>query len=329
LSDLDGRRAALKAAWADVALPDPSQPAQAATVGLGSFWIGRDVNHLLDLAGASRESMVDLGLRYIRRTREDGYHYFIVNRGTEPVDSWITLATTAQSAVILNPMFPDQTGVAAMSHDKSGRPRVYLQLQPGESCFLRTYETRQVGDTPWTYLHAGGDPIPVSGTWKVHFIEGGPVLPGDYQGPALGSWTDLGDTEAKRFAGTGRYTIDFDVAMINDEWILDLGRVCESARVNLNGQDLGTLIAAPFQMRLSKLVRQGHNTLQIDVTNLAANRIADLDRRGVKWKIFRDINIVSPGRYGVFDAGDWPERDSGLMGPVTLTPMAPVTPAAP
>jgi hypothetical protein len=326
LADLDARRAALKAAWAEIAIPDPTKPAQASTIGLGSFWIGTDVNHLLDLAGASRETMVDLGLRFIRRTREGGYYYFIVNRGTEPVDGWVTLATTAQSAVILDPMFPDRTGVAAISHDKAGRPQVYLQLQPSESCFLRTYESRQVTDKPWTYLHTGADPITVSGTWKTHFIEGGPVLPADYASPTLGSWTDLGDTEAKRFAGTGRYTIDFDVAMNNDEWVLDLGKVCESARVRLNGQDLGTLISAPFQIHLSKLLRQGHNTLEIDVTNLATNRIADLDRRGVKWKIFRDINIVSPGPYSAFDASKWPQRDSGLIGPVTLTPMVPVAP---
>jgi hypothetical protein len=60
--------------------------------------------------------------------------------------------------------------------------------------------------------------------------------------------------------------------------------------------------------------------LEIEVTNLAANRIADLDRRKVNWKYFYDINMASK-RYRSLDASDWPPRDSGLLGPVVLQPM--------
>ena len=44
----------------------------------------------------------------------------------------------------------------------------------------------------------------------------------------------------------------------------------------------------------------------------------DLDRRGVKWKTFRDINFVDLN-YHPFDASRWPLTASGLLGPVTLT----------
>jgi hypothetical protein len=56
------------------------------------------------------------------------------------------------------------------------------------------------------------------------------------------------------------------------------------------------------------------------VTNLSANRIRDLDRRGVTWKVFHDINFVNID-YQPFDASGWPVRDSGLLSPVTLTPV--------
>ena len=61
--------------------------------------------------------------------------------------------------------------------------------------------------------------------------------------------------------------------------------------------------------------------LEVDVTNLAANRIADMDRRKVKWKYFYDANVAPLGGRGVLDASHWPLRDSGLLGPVTLQPM--------
>jgi hypothetical protein len=58
----------------------------------------------------------------------------------------------------------------------------------------------------------------------------------------------------------------------------------------------------------------------VEVTNLAANRIADMDRRHVDWKIFYNANVrITAGK--PFDASDWPLRDSGLVGPVHLLPL--------
>ena len=62
------------------------------------------------------------------------------------------------------------------------------------------------------------------------------------------------------------------------------------------------------------------NVLEIDVTNVAANRIRDMDRRGVQWKIMREINFVNI-RYQPFDASGWPLEPSGLLGPIQLVPM--------
>jgi hypothetical protein len=62
------------------------------------------------------------------------------------------------------------------------------------------------------------------------------------------------------------------------------------------------------------------NQLEVEVTSVSANRIRDLDRRGVKWKNFRDINFVNLD-YKPFTAANWPLADCGLLGPVTLTPL--------
>ncbi len=83
--------------------------------------------------------------------------------------------------------------------------------------------------------------------------------------------------------------------------------------MRLNGQDLGTSFALPFAQDVANLKPAG-NVLVVEVTNLSANRIRDLDRRGVKWKTFHDINFVNI-QYKPFDASDWPLSDSGLLGP--------------
>ena len=79
------------------------------------------------------------------------------------------------------------------------------------------------------------------------------------------------------------------------------------------------MITPPFQAVTGPLKPKG-NLLEVEVTNVSANRIRDLDRRGVKWKTFYDINFVNLD-YKPFDASNWPLTDSGLSGPVTLTPV--------
>ena len=66
---------------------------------------------------------------------------------------------------------------------------------------------------------------------------------------------------------------------------LDLGDVRQSARVKLNGKDYGTLIMPPFRVVVDNL-KPKDNVLEIEVTSVSANRIRDLDRRGVPWKNF-------------------------------------------
>jgi hypothetical protein len=88
--------------------------------------------------------------------------------------------------------------------------------------------------------------------------------------------------------------------------------------VRLNGGEIGTLLARPFRLILpAALLRGTGNVLEIEVTNLMANRLADLDRRRVEWRRFFFVNID----YKPFDASNWEPLPSGLLGPVQLVPL--------
>jgi hypothetical protein len=104
-----------------------------------------------------------------------------------------------------------------------------------------------------------------------------------------------------------------------DGWFVDLGDVRESARVWVNAHPAGVVVAHPFRIDVTDLLQPGENEMAIEVTNLSANRIRDLDQRGVDWKKFHDINLVSH-MYKPFDASSWDLKPSGLLGPVVLTP---------
>ncbi|HAK97322.1 MAG TPA: hypothetical protein DCM87_20615 [Planctomycetes bacterium] len=313
LARLEERRAALRAL---VARCTPPAGQTAAPIGKGRVIAG-DVEAALAAAGIAREELAD-DLVFIRRALLGrDCVYFIANQGAAPVDRFVMLATPAASAVVRD--LRGAFGLAAMRRDDAGRAAFRLQLAPGESRVLTTYASERSVEGPWRYEEPAGAPLALAGTWKVEFVQGGPALPASFQTDALGSWASRGDAEAERFAGTARYTLVFD-APERGAYALDLGTVCHSARVRLNGRGFGTLFAPPFRAMVGDLALRG-NVLEVEVTNLSANRIRDLDRRKVPWKIFHDINFVDLG-YKPFDASAWPLKDSGLLGPVTITKLA-------
>ncbi len=265
---------------------------------------------------AHREALADAGLSFVRRAAAAGAHdYFVTNLTALPFAGWVKLGRPAASVRILDPL-DGQHGLAA-----SGPQGIYLQLAPGESLILRTAAAKLSGPA-WPYRQTAAAPIALTGTWKISFAKGGPELPPALETAALKSWTELGGDEAKRFGGTARYRLEFDAPTAPaDDWLLDLGDVRESARVILNGQPVATAWSLPFRVRLAGwILKPGRNVLELDVTNLAANRIRDMDQRKLPWKIMRDANVVNIN-YNPFDASGWPLTPSGLLGPVTLTPL--------
>jgi hypothetical protein len=317
LGDLDARQAEMKSLVSRVHF-EGGKPNGEARIGKGRFVAGPTISPLLEAIGVRREPIADTGVGFIRRVDGARHDYFLANLTGRALDGWVPLGVKCQSAALLDPLSGD-AGVASIREDNS-TASVYLQLQPGQSIILRAWD-RAVKGPAWHYLQPAGDSVVLNGPWDLSFTDGGPALPGRITLSTLKSWTTLDDPEAQRFAGTGRYHIEFDKpAAVADDWMLDLGDVRESARVTLNGQPVGTLWSLPFRVPIGALLRPGRNVLDIDVTNLAANRIRDLDARGEKWKIFYDANIVSVN-YKPFDASKWPLVDSGLIGPVRLVPM--------
>jgi len=299
--------------------PTPATNLQEIRYGAGRILLG-DAAAALAAAGAAREPMFDQpGLMCLRRAFPEGSYYFVANRSTNnAVDSWVKLGRPARSVVVMDPM-TGRAGTGQVRHRRSNAAEVRLSLAPGQSVLLRCFAQRSVHGPSWREWSPAGQPRPLAGSWEVRFLEGGPTLPAPARLERLASWTTLSDANVQRFAGTARYTLVFDRPSGGAQhWVLDLGDVAQSARVRLNGRSFGTLITPPFRVVLDHLSSRG-NQLEVEVTNVSANRIRDLDRQGVKWKNFNDINFVNLA-YQPFDASNWPITDSGLLGPVTLTP---------
>ncbi len=285
-----------------------------------SVMYGKNMEAMLHAAGVERETMVDHGLSFIRRSHRQGCYYFTANLGPRKVEEWIELGTTVRSAIIFDTMHKKR-GLAPLDSSGDGRTRIYLELDPGRSLVVKTFTNKEPVVRPWKYCGPAVESISIEGPWHVEFIAGGPELPESYNTSSLESWTRRQGSDYKYFSGTARYSTDFHVpadAMVRD-WCLKLGEVHESARVFINGEEAGVVFSPPYKLRAGKYLHPGINHLAIEVTNLSANRIIYLDRHLKKWKKFRDINFVNVN-YLPFYAGLWEPFESGLIGPLLLVP---------
>lgn len=275
----------------------------------------KDLFSDLNNAEVFPETLVETGLKFIRRDNAGQKIYYLVNHTSKAIDQFIPVNSNSENIALIDP----KTNAFGKAETKveNGKTRVRVNIKPGDALFLRTGIDSNTDS--WEYFETAGNSVAVNGEWKISFLKGGPELPESETISELQSWTSLSE-KAEAFSGTAQYEIQFenpDASVKN--WQLHLGDVRESAKVYVNGNYLGTLWSNPFEINIASLT-EGTNTLRIEVTNLSANRIRAKEMRGEEWKNFYEINMVNKD-YQKFDATLWNPMPSGLLGPITLTPL--------
>ena len=266
-------------------------------------------------AAAKPEPMkTECGLKAIRRRNDTGYHYFIANLSPNDIDDCLPLAVNFKDATWFNPLNGDIIP-ASITNDS-----VDIHLRSGESMILQTYdnslEMPKMTNIPKIAYTAS---IPLTSPWTLSFTEESPKVKNTFSLDTLKSWETLDDDSAKVTMGTGIYTthIKLSKADAQKQWQIDLGDVRESARVYINGQFIGCAWCVPFILDCKNTLKRGNNEIRIEVTNLPANRIAYLDRQGVKWRKMEEINVVDIN-YKRTTYENWDPVPSGLNSQVRL-----------
>ncbi|WP_319226916.1 glycosyl hydrolase [Draconibacterium orientale] len=299
----------------------PKENYQSATIGNGKIMVGNDVKILLNATGVYGEELAQQELWYNRVERQEGTCYFISNWTGNEINKWITLQKSGKTAVWFNPM-NNTFGKACTQKNSEGQTQVYLQLKPGETLILQWY-SNQVEAEDYPLWEQADTKKELTGEWEITFEKGGPTLRASLKTKELKSWS-VQSEELQKFSGTASYKTNFKIAESGDNnYLLDLGEVHESAEVWLNEHKIGTLIGPVFQIILPQALLQAQNTLELKVTNLMANRIIDMDKNQVNYKKFYNINFAAHdrenvGTNGTFTAANWEPLPSGLLGPVRL-----------
>ncbi|MES2797923.1 MAG: glycosyl hydrolase [Bacteroidota bacterium] len=264
------------------------------------------------------EMIAENGLSYIRKKTKTGHLYFITNLANSYHSNSISLSSIANSVQLYDPLTNSKKFVTFRKLD-NGKISIPLVLNAGQSVFVETFDKKVEGVKISNPEKVLTNKIEISGNWKIDFLNGMPYLPGSYVAKSLQSWANNSDTARQYFSGTAKYTIDFELpqAALKKAGFIDLGDVRESAKVKLNGVDLGISWCLPFQLNIPQNLLKKSNKLEIEVTNLSANRIRFMDKKGMPWRKFYDINMVDIN-YKSFDASGWQPVDSGILGPVFI-----------
>ena len=266
----------------------------------------------------------ECGLKAIRRSNPTGHHYFMANLSPDDIHTVEPLAVPFKSAYWFNPLNGDITP-AVITNDS-----VEINLRSGESMILQTFTEKRpvVGDLQSPTAKNGDLQSPttipptinISSCWTLSFTEESPKVAKTFQLAKPQTWETLNDDSVRVTMGTGVYTTTFKLTkqqLGDGNWQIDLGDVRESARVYINGQFVGCAWSVPFVLDTRSTLKAGDNELRIEVTNLPANRIADLDRRGVPWRKMEEINVVDIN-YKKTTYDQWSPVPSGLNAPVRL-----------
>jgi len=286
---------------------------------------------ILRSMGLKEDFQAKAPLRFTHRRTNESDIYFVSNPTNQAVETNAFFRALSHQPQLWEPNTGKIRDLPKFSLEKSGT-RLPLSFAPLESYFVifphnaapREAIKRAV-NFPKKKLH-----LTLKGPWDVHFDpkSGGPK---SITFNTLEDWTQHEMRGIQYYSGIATYRKSFEFSRdeknTDKKVFLDLGTVHDIARVHLNGQDLGVVWCAPWQVEITGALKDGHNQLEIEVANRWSNRLLgdqqapDKDTRTLQW----DSGILGgkehkAGRY-TFSTSRGPGElfHSGLLGPVSIS----------
>ncbi len=173
----------------------------------------------------------------------------------------------------------------------------------------------------------------LEGPWELSFTQGWGA-PEKVIFPELISWTDSKIDGVKYYSGIATYekvfTFNEDVPIEGSKIFLDLGDLSKVADVWLNDQHLGISWTKPYRFDITGFLKQGDNSIRVEVGNTWSNRITGDALTGEKYTNTNMKTTIIPAP--TMETGDqtrypWaqvPLIKSGLLGPVTIQLTTPI-----
>jgi hypothetical protein len=253
-------------------------------------------------------------VKYVHRRLPDADVYFLFNESPQAIDLCARFAGrgAAQS-------WDAVTGVRTRiegSSQRDGYAQLSFLIEPFETKTIVLSGNADCAEASTMPIRSIGEVQRLEGEWSFT-LNGRPK-----KGP-LKSWSEYGEPG---YSGTAVYHKEFvlsgPAAEHARDLYLDLGEVKYSAKVRLNGRDLGVRAWRPFRWPVAEAITSGANLLEVEVTNTAANELAGSPQRLKEVESRGWLKNSYSRIYLKFDAEMVP---SGLLGPVRFVQPSPTT----
>ena len=260
----------------------------------------------------------DTFIDFIHRTTPEAEIYFLANRKDRPEKVTATFRVNGKQPELWDAVSGQRRDLPQFTME-NGRTSIPLEFDPNGSMFVvfRKPTTATAGEgSNFLSLETAQT---LEGPWTVQFDK-------DWFYPAtnnvvvfdkLEDWTKRPEDAVKHFSGTAVYKKTFPVSALPSpvsKVFLDLGAVVETAKVTLNGKDLGVVWCDPRRVDITEAIKTGENELEIEVVNKWPNRLIGDAKLPADQRRTR-TNIT---KYNSPKTGEHALQPSGLLGPVRL-----------
>ncbi len=303
--------------------------------GLKQVMKDRGVVPDLQFTGEAGVDVVD----FIHRKEGESDWYFIRNTKDRHISGTVKVRQPDKSVECWDPSSGKMYSLQA-EQLPDGRCEVPLFLEGHGSLFMVFHpyhqspgKTKDAGDLPpeMNPNMVPAETLVLSDSWQVHFPEENAGA-GRIVFDSLVLWNERPEDGIRFFSGIAAYEKEFQWELqapdIGDRLFLEIGEVIETARVILNGKELGILWKPPFRIEVTGELNEGTNRLKVEVANTWANGLAGdarlpLEKRRTRTNVTRlpnawtwPLETIPRTEYGLLG--------SGMAGPVTIKTYKPV-----
>ncbi|MDG1191175.1 MAG: glycosyl hydrolase [Flavobacteriaceae bacterium] len=274
-----------------------------------------DMNKALKLADITPDLKLteETPVLWIHRTLGDKDIYFLSNQSDTKIFFDASFRVEGMSPSLWNPT--NGTSRDLPQYNMDGLyTKVPLQLEPSESVFVVFSKNgeglKYIGIKNYEKLTLLQD---ISKNWSVRLKNDQLKIDEEFELDRIQDLSQLEDETSKYFSGKIIYhtNFEFENEFKSDKVFLDLGKVGVIAHVKLNGKKIGGLWTAPWKLNISGHLKNGNNSLEIEVANLWVNQLVKDASKDNKQ---RETWMLIDHSYDK----NSPLPPSGLIGPVRL-----------
>ncbi len=285
------------------------------TYGQGAIVDGLELQDALTQLNINKD--VDLNgqasVLWTHRTMPGMEIYFLTNQSEKAIEFSPSFRVSGMKPQLWDAVTGDVKDLNEFKEELE-RTSVPLKMEALQSWFVVFYNSDSMDTTVENKTNFPETEVvqTLSNAWKVDFKDKNIGLAERVEFPTLTNWIENENDKIKFYSGTATYTSSFNFKKqeTNNDVFIDLGNVGVMASVKINGIDLGAAWIAPFKLNANKAIKEGENTIEVEVVNVWRNRLTG-DRALAEDKRTTWLLVDSTTKEEELVT-------SGLLGPVTV-----------